>query len=107
MTKEEWIRLNELLIKNYNQFQNDYIDSNNGKTPKKRSLAARNAGFATGRAQWYISDREGSKLLLDDYLANKPYGIEEFFQPNYFLTDMKEFLEVVERTISSFETKDH
>lgn len=103
MTKEKWIRLNELLIKNFTQFQQDYIESTKGQTFKKRKLAARNAGFAISRAQWYIENGKGSQLLLEDYLANKPYEVEEFFQPNYFLIDMRGFLEMVDTAIASFQ----
>lgn len=103
MTKEQWIRVNELLVKDYDQFQQDYKESDKGKTPKKRRLAARNAGFAIGRAQWYISDREGARLLLEDYLTSRPYSVEEFFQPSNFQDEMKGFLELVGATIASFE----
>lgn len=97
--------MNDLLVKNYEVFQQNYKDSNTGTTPKRRRLASRNAGFAVGRAEWYISEHEGCKLLLADYLATKSYGREEFFQPNYFVTDMREFLKIVENTIISVEQR--
>lgn len=102
MIKEEWIRLNDLLVKDYADFQRDHADSTKGQTYKIRTLAARNAGFALGRVQYWICDRPGSQLLLKDYLADKPYDIEEFFQPVYFLSDMQGFLEMVKKTIASF-----
>ncbi len=102
MTKGEWIRLNDLLLKDYANFQRDHVDSAKGRTSKIRKLAARNAGFALGRVEYWICDRPASQLLLKDYLADKPYDIEEFFQPSYFLTDMPGFLERVKNTIASF-----
>lgn len=102
MTKQEWIRLNDLLLKDYANFQRDHVGSTKGRTSKIRKLAARNAGFALGRVEYWICDRPGSWLLLNDYLADKPYSIEEFFQPSYFLSDMQGFLEMVKKTIASF-----
>lgn len=103
MTKEEWIRLNDLLIKNYASFQQDYIDSTKGKTSKIKKLANRNMGFALGRVEYWIKEKEGSRLMLKDFLSGKPYTNEEFFQTKYFLTEMQGFLELIANSIRSFE----
>ncbi|SKB63921.1 hypothetical protein SAMN05661099_1974 [Daejeonella lutea] len=69
----------DLLVKNYEVFQQNYKDYTTRTIPKRRKLASRNIGFAVGRAEWYISEHEGCKLLLDDYLATKSYGREETY----------------------------
>lgn len=45
MTKEEWIRLKDLLFKEFESFQQDFEATTKGKTFKIRKLADRNVGF--------------------------------------------------------------
>ena len=106
MREIEWIRLNELLVKDYEKFKQDHLNMTVGRTSKIRKLAARNVGFALRRVEYYIGNRDGSRLLLKDYLAGKSYEVEEFFQPNYFLDGMTGFLELVQFTIASFYNTD-
>jgi len=100
MTKEEWQILHDKLDVIYSDFSRNYHKYENGKNKRIRAEGLNGSNSAIRLADNLIQKNSEAFDLLTGGL---PFFYPEFIQPDYFVNDMRDFLNKIKTQKQSLE----